>query len=63
MLQKRAERALMYVKKRPETTILIVSHSCFGRAFIRVIEGRPYTDEFESGKNSPLPYATATKLI
>ena len=61
-LQQRAARALEYVKKRPEDTILIVSHSCFGRAFQRVIDGRPYTDEFLPD-TAPLPYAEITRLL
>ena len=62
-LQKRATKALEYVRSHPEETILIVSHSCFGRAFRRVINGVPYTDEFEPGKNDPLPFASVIKLI
>lgn len=62
MLQQRAANALKYVKSCPEDTILIVSHSCFGRAFRRVIEGRPYTDEFFPNTQS-LPYGEIVQLL
>lgn len=45
-MQQRAEKALAMLRERPEDTIVVVSHSAFGRALKRVIEGRPYTDEF-----------------
>lgn len=61
-LQERAAKALAYVQSRPEEIILIVSHSCFGRAFRRVIEGRPYTDEFLPS-SVPLPYGEITRLL
>jgi probable phosphoglycerate mutase len=61
-LQERAARALTYAKSRPEKTVLIVSHSCFGRAFRRVIEGRPYSDEFLPSA-TPLRYGEITKLL
>ena len=61
-LQERAEKALAYVQSRPEEIVLIVSHSCFGRAFRRVIEGRPYTDEFLPS-SVPLPYGEITRLL
>lgn len=60
--QKRAADALEYVKSRPEKTILIVSHSCFGRAFRRAIDGRPYTDEFLP-TTLPLPYGEILQLL
>ena len=60
-LQNRAERALRYVKSRPEKVILVVSHSCFGRAFRRVIDGSPYTEEFNGA--IPLPYGEILRLI
>lgn len=62
MLQQRAAKALAYATSRPEHTVLIVSHSCFGRAFRRVIEGRPYTDEFLPD-TQPLPYGEITRLL
>ena len=62
-MQQRARRALDYARSRPEATVLVVSHSAFGRAFIREAEGRPYTDEFAPGLNTSLPYATPLKLV
>lgn len=62
MAQSRAAKVLERVKSRPEEIILIVSHSCFGRAFRRVIEGRPYTDEFLPS-SVPLPYGEITRLL
>lgn len=62
-LQKRAAKALAYLKSRPEETILVVSHSCFGRAFVRTIKDLPYTDEFEPEHNKTLPYAEPLKLV
>lgn len=61
-LQQRAAQALSYIQSRPEETVLVISHSCFGRAFRRVIENRPYTDEFLPN-TLPLPYGEATLLI
>jgi len=62
VLQKRAAKALAYVQSQPEETILIVSHSCFGRAFRRVIDGQPYTDEFLPSA-LPLPYGEIVRLL
>lgn len=62
VLQRRTARALAYVQSLPDETILVVSHSCFGRAFYRVIEGRPYTDEFLPD-TVPLPYGEITQLL
>lgn len=53
-LQQRATSALDYLMTRPEATILVVGHSCFGRAFKRAINNQPYTDEFVH--NDKLPY-------
>lgn len=61
-LQQRAAEALDLIKSYPEETILIVSHSCFGRALRRVIEGRPFTDEFLPSC-LPLPYGEITQLL
>jgi uncharacterized phosphatase len=61
MLQKRAEKALDYVRSLPQDTILLASHSAFGRAFKRAIANLPYTDEFAN--NSSLPYGEILKLI
>ncbi len=54
LLQERAARAFNYLLSRPEETILVVSHSCFGRAFKRAINNQPFTDEFIN--NDKLPY-------
>lgn len=54
VLQERAAKAFNYLLSRPEETIFVVSHSCFGRAFKRAIESKPYTDEFV--QNDKLPY-------
>jgi len=62
MAQKRAEKALHYITSRPESVILVVSHSCFGRALRRVIEDKPYTDEFLP-TSLPLPYGEITQLL
>lgn len=45
-LQARAQRALVYVQAKDNTNILVVSHGAFGRAMRRVLDGRPYTDEY-----------------
>lgn len=60
-MQQRAEKALAYVNTLSEETILIVSHSAFGRALQRVTMGRPWTDEFENGAS--LPHGEIIKLI
>jgi len=62
VLQQRAARALTYVKSLSDDSILIVSHSCFGRAFYREVESRPYTDEFLPG-TAPLPYGEIVQLL
>ena len=62
VLQQRASAALEYVTSRDEQIILIVSHSCFGRALRRVIEHKPYTDEFLPTA-VPLPYGEITQLL
>lgn len=61
-LQQRSTRALAYVQSLPDEIILIVSHSCFGRAFYRSVEGRPYTDEFLPG-TVPLPFGEISQLL
>jgi broad specificity phosphatase PhoE len=42
----RAERALEYLKARPEERILVVGHGAFARALRRVINGEPHTNEY-----------------
>lgn len=60
-LQQRAARALAYAQSLPDDDILIVAHSCFGRALRRVVAGEPYTHEFTHGES--LPYATIMQLL
>lgn len=44
-LQQRAQKAYEYLQSLPDENILVVSHSAFGRALRRVVNGQPYTDE------------------
>lgn len=60
-LQQRAATALAYIRTLPEKNILIVSHSAFGRAFRRTVNGVPFSDEFENHKS--LPHAEIIQLI
>lgn len=63
-LQQRAQKALAYLESLPYESILVVAHSCFGRALRRVIENQPYTYEFtmpEEGKS--LPFGQALELL
>lgn len=60
-LQQRAEKALEHVRGLPQDNILLVSHSLFGRALRRVVEGKPYTDEFTNGTS--LPHGEILRLI
>lgn len=62
-LQKRAENVLAYLKRRPEENILLVSHSAFGRALIRVANNVPWQQEYANGFNTPLPHAEIIQLI
>ena len=61
MLQKRAEKALEFLRSLPEDDILVASHSAFGRALKRVIAGLPPSDEFVNGTS--LPFAQILQLI
>lgn len=61
MMQERALRAFEKIKELPDETILLVSHSAYGRAMKRAIESRPFTDEF-LGKNS-LPHGEILKYV
>ena len=45
-LQKRAEKALEYIKTLPDENILIVGHGASGRALRRVVNGEPPTNEY-----------------
>lgn len=63
-LQQRAERALEHIRQLPQDNILVVSHSLFGRAFRRVVNGQPYTEEFAHGKHAAsLPHGEILRLI
>lgn len=57
-LQFRANKVLEELRKRPEETILIVSHGAFGRALKRAIANAPLTEHVE-----PFDNAKLTKLI
>lgn len=61
VLQQRAEKALAYLQTLPEDNVLVVAHGAFGRALKRVIDGRPYTDEFPHG--TPLPHGEVLRFI
>jgi broad specificity phosphatase PhoE len=60
-LQNRAERALDYLKSLPQDTILVVSHSAFGRALKRAVDHEPFAREFEN--KSPLPHAEILEYL
>jgi probable phosphoglycerate mutase len=62
-LQQRAERVFDYLKTRPEDSILLVSHSAFGRALRRVVENRPWQDEYLQDGNTSLPHAEIVRFI
>ena len=47
-LQARAEEALKYLQTFKEDNILVVGHGAFARAIIRVVQGLPYTHEYEA---------------
>lgn len=52
--QKRVDKFLMNLKKRPEDTILIVGHGAFARALRRSINGDPISVHGQSLKNGEL---------
>jgi broad specificity phosphatase PhoE len=60
-LQARAEKAFEYVKSLPQENILVVSHGTFGRAFRRVIQGLPHTQEYLT--SFPIANAEILELI
>ena len=60
-LQKRAAKALAMLKARPEDRILVASHSSFGRALKRAIDGLPYSVSESAFVH--LPNAEIIKLI
>ena len=43
----RALKALEMIESLPYDNILVVSHGTFGRAFRRVVNNRPHTDEYD----------------
>jgi probable phosphoglycerate mutase len=47
-MHERAEKAFVFVKAVPEDNVMVVSHGSFGRAFRRVVEARPHTDEYDT---------------
>ncbi|HYG83266.1 MAG TPA: histidine phosphatase family protein [Verrucomicrobiae bacterium] len=47
-LQIRAGKALAWLRELKPDCVLVVGHGTIGRAIVRAIQGRPYTDEFNS---------------
>ncbi len=47
-LHERAKMAYQLLNSLPETTILVVSHSAFFRAFAKAIDGDPFNREYTS---------------
>lgn len=45
-LQSRAQKAYDYLQTIDADTVLVVGHAAFGRAFRRVVQNRPYIDEY-----------------
>jgi len=63
-LQNRAASALIHLRSLADDSILVVAHSAFGRALLRVIQDKPYTDEFIVSKRAKsLPHGEALKFI
>ncbi|MBP9853149.1 MAG: putative phosphatase [Patescibacteria group bacterium] len=63
LLQKRAAKALAYVQSLPYESVLVVSHSGFGRAFRRALHNEPYTLEFTMDKSTKsLPHGELLTL-
>lgn len=60
-MQQRAKKALDFLKSRPEDTILVVSHSAYGRALRREVKGLDASDEFV--QFGSLPHGEIHKLI
>jgi len=59
MLQQRAEKAYTYLQSMPEENILVVSHSAFGRALRRVVNGEPSSTE----RAISLPHGEIIQLV
>lgn len=49
-LQRRAARAVAWLRSLDAKTVLVVAHGTIGRAIVREFEGRPHTDEFVKGR-------------
>lgn len=63
-LQIRATEFLDKAKGLPESDILVVSHGAFGRALVRAINNRPWTDEYTPGWDKHyIPNAEVFRLI
>lgn len=60
-VQQRALAAFDYIQGIDADIILVVGHAAFGRAFQRVVQGRPYTDEF--GNKPQIHNAEILELI
>jgi alpha-ribazole phosphatase len=45
-MQQRATEALNHVRSIDKDNVLVVGHGAFGRAFRRVVNGMPHTDEY-----------------
>ena len=54
VLYKRAQKALEYLKTRPEKNILVTAHGAFGRSLMRVINKQPYFESIKSIENAKL---------
>lgn len=52
-MQQRAKKALEFLKSRQEDTILVVSHSAFGRALKREVATLTASDEFKNSRSLP----------
>lgn len=62
-LQERAAEAYRRISGRPEHVILVVGHGAYGRAFRRVANGIPYTDEYvEDRPHDVIPNAILIDL-
>ncbi len=60
-LQKRAAKALGWLQSLDEENILVIGHGAFARAITRVVQGLPYTQEYE--KDTSIGNATVVELM
>jgi broad specificity phosphatase PhoE len=60
-LQKRAAKAFDYISQLDYDNILVVAHNAFGRAFKRVTQHQPHTQEYEMLEH--IPNASVLELI